>query len=155
MKTLVTALLFFMFLGVFLTDCPMAQQSSAVSTAAQSSSAAATAPSRFQIQRNFLTIDRAAITRQVRQLERCIRNARENLVDIQGNVNRIAQTDLINCGRELEMLLRKQDRLARRAGRIETEALLEAEILAQTLRHARAMQNISSWQSVISGSFSP
>lgn len=154
MKSLVTALLLFVFLGVFLTDCPMAQQSSAVSTA-QSASGATTAPSRFQIQRNFLIIDRADLTRRVRQLQRCVRNARENLVDIQGNLNRVAQTDLINCGRQLEMLLRQQQRLTRRSNRIETEARLEAEILAQMLRQAAAMQNVSSSLSQISGSSSP
>lgn len=147
MRLSVIALMVSILVGVLFADCARAQQSTSVSTAAQRSNAAATAPSRFEIRRNFLTIDRADLTRRARQLERCIRNARENLTDIQGNINRVAQTDLINCSRALEMLLRKQQRLTRRASRLETEAQLEAEIIAQTLQRASRVLNIPSSQS--------
>ena len=77
-------------------------------------------------------------------LERCIRIARQNLVDIQGNINRVAQTDLINCGRRLVMLLRKQQKLVRLSERLEAEALIELEMLSQLLRQASSVENITS-----------
>lgn len=152
MKSLVTVLVLYALFCVLSADCAQAQQGS---TAAQQSSIITSAPSRFEIQRNFLTIERSNLTRQVRQLERCIRIARQNLVDIQGNINRVAQTDLINCGRRLVMLLRKQQKLVRLSERLEAEALIELEMLSQLLRQASSMENITSLQSQTQTSTSP
>jgi hypothetical protein len=152
MKSLVTVLVLFALFCVLSIDCAKAQQ---VSTAPERAGTITSAPSRFEIQRNFLTIERSNLTRQFRQLERCIRNARQNLVDVQGIVNRVAQTDLINCGRRLEILLRKQRKLTRLSTRLEAEAEIEFEILSQLLRQASSTLNAPSSQSRTPGFLPP
>lgn len=64
---------------------------------------------------------------------RCIANARRNLRDLRGNINRVAQTDLINCGRKVIQLQRLLERMGRTAGRlaVEAEALALQAILQQ------------------------
>lgn len=81
-----------------------------------------------QILQNFLTIQRSALQRELRVLNRCIVNARENLRDIQGNINRVAQTDLLNCSRRLQQLRRAEARLARLAERRAAEAEAAAQL---------------------------
>ncbi|MCA1961794.1 MAG: hypothetical protein LDL33_13495 [Desulfomonile sp.] len=83
-----------------------------------------------QILGNFLTIERAAIQRELRVVTRCIRMARENLRDIQGNINRVAQTDLLNCNRRLQQLLRDEAKLGRIAARRAAEAEAAAQLSA-------------------------
>ena len=89
MKSLVKVLVLPILFCGLAADCAKAQQGT---SAADRSTALASQPSALVIQRNFLTIEQSNLGRQLRQVERCIRISRENLVDTQGIVNRVAQT---------------------------------------------------------------
>ncbi|MEJ2718393.1 MAG: hypothetical protein P8182_14870 [Deltaproteobacteria bacterium] len=150
MKPPATLFVLFVLLAAFSTDPARAQQTSAA-TASSSASAISSAPSPYAIGQNFISIEQAGLTRKARQLERCIRNAQENLVDIQGNINRVAQTDLLVCGRELQIVLRKQQKLVRTSSRMAAEAQIQYQILSQLLRKVSSFRNITSAQYRIPG----
>lgn len=96
---------------------------------ATGSAASSTAAGAGTITQNFLSMERAALQREFRVVNRCITNARENLKDIQGNVNRIAQTDLVNCSRRLQQLLRDEARLAKITARRAAEADAASQLI--------------------------
>jgi len=132
MKLVLKALLLAVLLGLTAVTCASGQTVSASATQSGRSSGT---PSTLQIKQNFLSINEASIQRQMRAALRCIANARQNLRDLRGNINRVAQTDLINCGRKVAQLQRLLERMGRKAGRlaVEAEALaLQAAILQQT-----------------------
>ncbi len=100
------------------------------------------APSTADIAQNFITMQQAAIARQLRQVQSCISLARENLRDVQGNINRVAQTDLLNCQRRLGELLRAQANLRRQSARTAQDAAAQAE-MAQDLRKQQQQRSSS------------
>jgi hypothetical protein len=97
-------------------------------------------PSTYSIRKNFLELRKAAIERDLMIAERCISDARKNLLDIQGNRDRVASTDLVNCGRALAQLLRTTKQLGRDGERLAFEARAQAQIVEGLLklRSARA-----------------
>jgi len=94
-----------------------------------------------QILGNFLTIERAGIQRELRIVNRCIRMARENLRDSQGNVNRVAQTDLLNCSRRLQQLLRDEAKLGQIAARRAAEAEAASQLSAAGRQRSKSSQS--------------
>ncbi|MCX5873106.1 MAG: hypothetical protein NTY51_07720 [Deltaproteobacteria bacterium] len=120
-KPVATILTFFvaqiLFLCAISVDIVSAQQWSINSSALNSSSAGATptvktppyAPSSIAIQQNILAQQRASIQQAITVAKTCIKNASvpQTLRDPQGNVNIVPQTDLVNCTRTLNALLRQ------------------------------------------------
>lgn len=105
------------FLCAICLDVAFAQQWAINSAALNSSSAAATpvsktppyAPSSIAIQQNILAQQRASIQQSITVARACIKNASlpQVLRDPQGNMNIVPQTDLVNCKRTLDGLLRQ------------------------------------------------
>ena len=132
MKLVLKALWLPVLLGLTAVTCASGQTVSASATQSGRSSGT---PSTLQIKQNFISINEASVQRQMRAALRCIANARRNLRDLRGNINRVAQTDLINCGRKVTQLQRLIERMGRKAGRlaVEAEALALQAIQQQEL----------------------
>jgi chromosome segregation ATPase len=103
-------------------------------------------PNTFTIEQRALTRAQARLERELRQVRRCLSNAAQNLRDPQGNINRVASVDLVNCGRRLGALQRKLNRLGRSAERLQFEAAAAQAKLEGLLRSraARARVNAAS-----------
>lgn len=91
----------------------------------------------YEIALNFVSMKQAALARDIRSTSRCINNAREHLRDIQGNINRVAQTDLLNCQRRMQQLLRDQAEMTRQFKRVSADADAAGEFAQQRLKGAR------------------
>ncbi|MBI5570137.1 MAG: hypothetical protein HY914_09345 [Desulfomonile tiedjei] len=118
----------------------------ATSFAQQSRSATATAvrpPSggggTAEIAQNALTFKRAELTRQLREIQRCISDASNPIVlrDPQGNINRVPQTDLINCARKLGQLQRQLSSLQRQSNALAQDATFQSILLQDALQIAQ------------------
>jgi hypothetical protein len=86
----------------------------------------------------------AALERELRVIIRCLKNARENLRDVQGEINRAASIDLRNCGLRLKQLERKMAKLGKAAERLAQEAREEAIAFANQLERQQQSQQSSS-----------
>lgn len=88
-------------------------------------------PSTIQIRQNILNQKRRALNSQVEVAQRCITNASQPTVlrDPQGNVNIVPSTDIVNCTRTLEALLRQLASLARESERLAQDAQAQAAAL--------------------------
>jgi TolA-binding protein len=92
-----------------------------LTTAASSAAAKAVStpsggrPSTIQVRQNILAQKAAALQRELKELQRCIRNASQlqTLRDPEGNINIVPQNDIVNCTRRLQDLQRRQDSLNR------------------------------------------
>lgn len=115
------ALAVFVLIGVAVTS-PSFGQSAGDAATSQT-------PGTATIFQNFLTIESAALQRELRVVYRCINQAQQNLRDIQGNINMVAQTDLLNCRRRLQQLLRDEANLRRISARRAAEAEAAAQLL--------------------------
>lgn len=91
----------------------------------------------YEIALNFANMKQAAVAREIRWTSRCINNARERLRDIQGNINRLAQTDLLNCQRRMQQLVRIQADMTRQTRRVSFEADAAGEFAQQRLRNTQ------------------
>lgn len=119
------------------------------SAAATAASASSGRPSSIQIRQQFFNQEQAYLERQLREVQRCIKTASLNVVlfDPRGNINRVPQTDLVNCRRRLAQLTRQVNSLARRAQQLGQEAQAQAlklqrEALAeQTAQNLRAINS--------------
>lgn len=85
-------------------------------------------PSTIQIRQNTLNQKLRAVNSQIQIAQRCIANASrpEVLRDPQGNVNIVPSTDIVNCTRTLEALLRQLDGLNREAQQLSQDAQVAA-----------------------------
>jgi hypothetical protein len=115
-------------------------QTASTSKAAALSSSGST-PSTVAIKKQFLDIERNSVQRDIKTALRCVETARLNLRDIQGNINRVARTDLLNCSRRLQILTRALQQLAGRGGRLGVEAEAEARSLEEYLRGISSNQD--------------
>jgi len=96
--------------------------------AAREASASTGRPSTFEIQQHFLLMKRAQIERDMKEAQRCLEDARQPsvLYDPQGNINRISQIDIVDCGRRLEQLQRQLASLARTAEAMGKDAAFQS-----------------------------
>ncbi len=110
-----------------------AQSQSAPSQAASAKPAIQSSgrPSSFQIKENILTQKSAILQGQLREVKRCITDASlpQTLRDPQGNINRVPQTDLVDCTRKLNQLQRQFQALARQGSQLAEEAKFQGEQL--------------------------
>jgi hypothetical protein len=100
-------------------------------------------PSTIQIRQNILNQKRRALNSQIEVAQRCIRNASQpqTLRDPEGNVNIVPKTDIVNCTRTLEALLRQLDGLAREAQQLSQDAQVVAANLQKKQKQSQAQKN--------------
>jgi hypothetical protein len=100
-------------------------------------------PSSIQIRQNILNQKRRALNSQIEVAQRCIQNASQpqTLRDPEGNVNIVPKTDLVNCTRTLEALLRQLDGLAREAQQLAQNAQATASSLQRRQKQLQAQKN--------------
>jgi hypothetical protein len=117
-----------------------AAQGASTTASAQQVTPAAARPSPLQIQQNFVQMERSAVRRDLEVALRCIQNARRDLRNPDGTINKRASIDLLNCTKRAEAIQRLLDRVARRAGRLGEEAEAEAEALRKFLQQVTSEQ---------------
>ncbi len=105
-------------------------------------------PSTIQIRQNILNQKRRALNSQVQVAQRCIANASrpEVLRDPEGNVNIVPSTDIVNCTRTLEALLRQLDGLTRETQQLAQDAQVEAATLQRQQQQLQAQKNTTQQQ---------
>jgi hypothetical protein len=101
-------------------------------------------PSSFTIKQQILEQQQAQIQREVTEVTRCIRTASLDVVlrDPTGQINRVPQTDLINCRRALSNLQRRLQRLSRAATQLSRDARARSIALETQARLALLQQNL-------------
>lgn len=84
-------------------------------------------PSSMEIKQNALAQQQAILQGRLREVRRCITDASlpQVLRDPEGNMNRVPQTDLVDCTRKLSQLERQLKSLARQAAQLAQDAQFE------------------------------
>jgi hypothetical protein len=110
-------------------------------------------PSSVQIRQNILNQKRRALNSQIEVAQRCIKNASQpqTLRDPEGNVNIVPKTDLVNCTRTLEALLRQLDGLAREAQQLSQDAQATASALQRKQKQTQAQKKAALLRRFIRG----
>jgi hypothetical protein len=151
-------------IGIFFVMCCLiyamgsseARAQQQTTSAPSTSSAAATAvtassggPSSIQIRQQFFDQEQAYLQRQLREVQRCLTTSSLNVIlyDPTGNVNRVPQTDLVNCRRRLEQLTRQANSLARRVQHLAQDAQAQSIALQRTAEGQRTIQNLRALRS--------
>jgi len=134
-------------MAVVLTElCVYGQERASVSAATPLSSR----PSTIQIKQNLLLQKIAILQRDLIEARRCIYTARlpQVLRDPSGFVNRVPETDIVNCSRQLQTITRKLARLSRESSQLVQDAQLQAITLQRLLaaQKAKARQQAQSDQ---------
>jgi hypothetical protein len=138
----VTMLLCFIGALLVVTVLPVFGQSSVFSPSSSAAASGASAPSgrpsAFTIKQNFLAMQIEAIGREIRDAERCVANATNpvTLRDTAGNINRVPQTDALDCGRRLGQLTRQLQSLQRKADALARDAEQQAAFFDRQARDA-------------------
>lgn len=123
--------------AVSVGECP--GQTSGSTAKATPVTASSSRPNGIQIKQNILAQKRAAINNELREVQRCLADASQPIAlrDPQGNLNRVPQNYLLNCGRRLAELQRQLESLGRQAAMLSQDS----EILRMaTLRKYQAEQ---------------
>jgi len=142
-------------------SCAFAQQSATTSIPVSPSASAtpvtspSAAPSPFTIRQNFLRQQASTIQIDIRAAQRCIQIAQQTLVDVEGNINRVAQTDLVNCGRRLAQLAEALTKLDRTSAKLAQDAAAQAQIAAGLLKQQQALQSVSKLPILRGGKLNP
>jgi hypothetical protein len=110
-------------------------------------------PSSIQIKQNILNQKRRALNSQIEVAQRCIRNASQpqTLRDPEGNVNIVPKTDIVNCTRTLEALLRQLDGLAREAQQLSMDAQATASALQRKQKQSQEQKKAALLRRFIRG----
>ncbi len=110
-------------------------------------------PSSIQIRQNILNQKRRALNSQIEVAQRCIRNASQpqTLRDPEGNLNIVPKTDIVNCTRTLEALLRQLDGLAREAQQLSQDAQATASALQRKQKQTQAQKKAALLRRFIRG----
>ena len=110
-------------------------------------------PSSIQIRENILNQKRRALNSQIEVAQRCIQNASQpqTLRDPEGNVNIVPKTDIVNCSRTLEALLRQLDGLAREAQQLSQDAQATASALQRKQKQTQAQKRAALLRRFIRG----
>ncbi|MEW6141445.1 MAG: hypothetical protein AB1733_24750 [Thermodesulfobacteriota bacterium] len=143
----ISVFLLFCFMGSF-AAIPEAFAAEASASAREVTSSTGR-PSSIQVRQQFFSQQQALLLGQLQEIERCLRTSQLNVVlyDPQGNINRVPQTDLVDCGRQLQRVQRQLQSLARRAEQLNQDAqalalaLERAALLEQTAQRLRAARD--------------
>lgn len=120
------------------------------SSAARGVSASSGRPSTIEIQQHYLLMKRAQIERDIKEAQRCLSDARQPTVlyDPQGNINRISQIDIVDCGRRLEQLQRELSNLARASNAMAKDANFQSSLLRRKYDIEQAKRRINMSNSI-------
>ncbi|MFH1116473.1 MAG: hypothetical protein V1792_21380 [Pseudomonadota bacterium] len=101
-------------------------------------------PNTFTIKQQIIAQQQAEIERALTQLNLCISTASLDVVltDPSGQINRVPQTDIINCRRALNSLQRRLVTLARSAEQLSRDARAQSAALQTQERLAELQQNL-------------
>jgi hypothetical protein len=101
-------------------------------------------PTSLAIRENILEMKRADIERQIEEAARCIQDASNPTIlrDPEGNINRVPQTDLVNCSRRLAQLQRQLQAVAREANQLAVNAEFEGAQIQRRLQRERSRLTI-------------
>jgi Mg2+ and Co2+ transporter CorA len=101
-------------------------------------------PSIFTIRQQILNQQQEIIEREFQQVARCIKTSSLNVVltDPTGIINKVPQTDLVNCRRRLSQLQRQVARIAREAQQLSRDAEQQSAALETQARLAELQQNL-------------
>jgi len=118
------------------------QSNAATVASATTVGASSGRPSALEIEQNIIGLQIAELQRQVNDAQRCIATASlpQVLTDPQGNVNRVPQTDIVNCTRQLGQLERQLGRLQRKAAQLAKDATFQSVQLQGLLRAQQIRQ---------------
>ncbi|MBI4966173.1 MAG: hypothetical protein HY913_23040 [Desulfomonile tiedjei] len=132
--------------GLLLTPLSMAQSRAASATPVSPSTGRA---SSFVIRQDILAMKQADIERQIDEARRCIQDASNATIlrDPEGNINRVPQTDLVNCSRRLAQLQRQLEGLAREANQLSVDAEFQAAQIQRRLQRERSRLTIQQLRS--------
>jgi hypothetical protein len=100
-------------------------------------------PSTLAIQQKILALKQAGLQRELNRISRCLKQAQLQLRDVRGNINRVARTDLLNCGRDLRRVQRKLANLGREADTLSRRAEAQAFFLQALIQKREALARIS------------
>jgi hypothetical protein len=109
----------------------------------QASATAVTAstgrPNTLQLKQNALRQQQAALSRELVEVNRCLRISSQSQVlrDPEGNLNQVPEIDLVNCARRLASLQRQQNNLARAAKQLAQDAQAQANAAQRALEATR------------------
>jgi len=107
-------------------------------------------PSTIQIKQNILMQQVALLQRQLIEVRRCLYTASlpQVLRDPSGFVNRVPQTDIVNCSRQLDIITRRLASLSRQSNQLVQDAQMQAITLQRLLaaQKAKARQQAQSDQ---------
>jgi hypothetical protein len=106
-------------------------------------SSSSSQPSGLAIRQKILALRQARLERELNVVSRCLKQAQLQLRDINGNINRVASTDLINCGRQLRQVQRKLASLGREAAALSRRAEAQAFLLESLIQRRAALARIS------------
>lgn len=106
------------------------------------------APSTIQLKRQMLALQQAQIEGELRQAQLCVKNATilQTLRDPQGNINRVPQTDLVDCARRIRSLERQMVSLGRQAEALARDAEAQGLAVERRLRRVERQQRILTGQ---------
>jgi len=132
--------------GLLLAPLTMAQSRAASATPVSPSTGRA---SSIAVRENILAMQRANIERQIDEATRCIQDASNATIlrDPEGNINRVPQTDLVNCSRRLAQLQRQLEGVARQATQLSLDAGFRAARLQRQLQQKKSALTIQQLQS--------
>lgn len=121
-----------------------ARGQTAATTSAREVTQSSGRPSSIQIRQQAFEQQQATLQGQLREIQRCLKTSRLNVVlyDQRGNINRVPQTDIVNCGRRLEQITRQIQNLARRAQQLGQDAQAQALALERAAEEQRRLQNL-------------
>jgi len=139
MKVIITGIAAHILVVVLALSSAVAQQTTSATPVVRTPST----PSGLTIKQDFLAQQVAAIEDEIRVAERCVRTAGLSIRDVEGEINRVSSTDIINCGARLVRLQRALARLGVASEKAAEDAANEAEILAGLLKQKEMLQSIS------------
>jgi len=150
MRAILKAFCIVCFFGLFMALPTAAPQATLPSTAQPSAAAVAVTPlsgvpSTTQIKSNILKQKIRALNSQIQVAKRCIADAsRTNvLFDAAGNRNIVPSTDIVNCSRTLEALLRQLASLNGQTTAVAQDAQREAAFLQTQQKQQTSQAQLS------------
>jgi TolA-binding protein len=136
MKSNAVLTLLFLLVLACTASTAFAQTETGTSASATGATVSSGRPSTIQIRQQILQQQQARLENQLREIQRCIRTSRLRvvLIDVEGRTKRVPKTDLVNCGRRLQQLLRQLSTLAGKADDLARDAQFQAILLEDALR---------------------
>ena len=110
-------------------------------------------PTPILIEQNILAQKEAALSSELKEIQRCILNASQlqTLRDPEGNINIVPQNDLTNCTRSVQDIRRRQDSLNREVAALTMDAQAVGAAAQRLARITALQKEIQALTGIISG----